>query len=216
MKFNSIMIDRDPYLLTFPGCGMLTDVLIYIESVCSGLAGEVDDDCFVYASAKDMNGNRYLSHTTLYGIQERREIDVPPETVCGWRPMLIPLDKNGKVSSCLQYMPNGKVITGGSFQYQFPGRPKQIFYSKVTFGGPLIDVVPDNAKLWIGDSNSDSNGDLQWVVWDGKLVCSRVLVRDCSLKVLADNNCVCRSLIPIDKTVEEMYSLDSRFGKVVV
>lgn len=94
-------------------------------------------------------GRTNVAPYTFNGPEEASEI-------FGWRPMLVPPDPVADV--------NGAITTGGSFYLD--GAPQSTETRALRF-------MPGQ-KLTVG--NTVEGKELHWVVWDGKLICTQVVV----------------------------------------
>lgn len=128
--------------------------------------------------AKDENAPEKLSDIILCsertGNNHRLwEISEPKDKVIPYLPMLIPLDSSlNNVSEQFQKEnPNGTKVYGGSFYVQTPdddgGWNESEEVQKTVFWHVEIDM-----KWEIWDTGKDQ---LEWFVWDGKLICQRYL-----------------------------------------
>lgn len=58
-----------------------------------------------------------------------------------------------------------------------------------------MSTVFADIDIEIADSSDDPDRNISWIVWDGKLVCSRVLIGDARLDTLySKNGCFVPSL----------------------
>lgn len=103
----------------------------------------------------------------------------------GWRPMLVPLTENGLVSGCFPKWRNGDLLRAGVFRVKDVVVP----VGNPTGGPVLKDIyLPDQERVDgsgdfyqccafdIADEDQDPETMIPWIVWDGALICSRVLI----------------------------------------
>lgn len=94
------------------------------------------------------------------------------------RPMLLPLDKDGRVDLRLISDPDGSVVEGGSFKIvKYPKDPNPQFFHRGQ--KPFITGRATDDILWITDTQEDEETILQWVVWHHCLISMETLFSIC-------------------------------------
>ena len=188
-----LIMDGEYYIQSIPTYDMMTQMRSWACGSANGFPG-MEIDCFVY-HLKDKQYRRYAA-SPYSRLLSRDEYRAPMETHCGWRPMLIPLDRYGQLSRCLKKIKNGTIVRGGTLSYgeTFCGRHQADFSDGVS-GCAVLSTVFADIDIEIADSSDDPDRNISWIVWDGKLVCSRVLIGDARLDTLySKNGCFVPSL----------------------
>lgn len=185
---QTVVIDGEPYVLMIPSYDMMTRLIVWANS-CEIMLPGMDTDCFVYQMWENRDTQAYCVYTysdLVSGRGWRAQADVR----CGWRPMLVPLNRKGIFSRCLMGTENGTIVHGGTFWHRFSDgeRFQQADFSKKFPGRPVLDNVPLFADLRFRDSCDDLSKNIPWIIWDGRLVCADVLADNCSLSTLSNRN----------------------------
>lgn len=183
--FKKIAIDGDSYFLTIPECNKLDRLLAY----CGKHEIEIDrtDSCFAWKRSKDLSGRDVALLVTNLSAYP-----VGHDGRSGWRPMLIPLDKNNKPDSYFQDK-SGKLVFGGSLACCESGRPSRHIASigKAWDARPVMPVMdPSLDAPDIVDTRPGETHHIPWMVWEGCLICTRVLIGKINVGKLLRNQSV--------------------------
>ena len=169
-------IDGDQYFLTLPTDLALVNLWKAVQ------AGEVQDvpmDHFTDYETAAFGGEpgdpRF--HSVVQGDTARGIPDIRKAEKFSWRPQLTPMKRQTiQFDPWFMSQPNGKIITGGSFRLKLGGKflpmnivrnAKQITYNYDVNGKDIL----------IGDTPDEPDCQLRWVVWDGVLICTSVLLK---------------------------------------
>lgn len=186
--FQKVTIEGDQYLLTVPECNMLDRFLDYC--VRNRLAVDSKTPCY---SWKKTYGAGPMNLRSILLVPHITGYPVTFEDHAGWRPMLVPLKQDGCPSSWFIRMKNGTVVRGGSLGCRESGRPSMHFalIEDMWDEAPVLtesDLRVDAPRIMDTQFQSDSN--IPWVVWEGRLICSRILVRDISVNKLLQSRSI--------------------------
>lgn len=169
-------IDGDQYFLTLPTDLALVNLWKAVQ------AGEVQDvpmDHFTDYETAAFGGEpgdpRF--HSVVQGDTARGIPDIRKAEKFSWRPQLTPMKRQTiQFDPWFMSQPNGKIITGGSLRIKLESR----FYPlEIVKGQDLVTYSYDinGNDLLIGDTPEDPDRQLRWVVWDGVLICTSVLLK---------------------------------------
>lgn len=181
-----VMVDGEYYIQSIPTYDMMTRLQSWAYCSEAGFSG-MEIDCFVYHMKN--NGHRRYVASPYSRLLSKSEMCAPREVHCGWRPMLVPLDQHGHLSGCLKNVRNGTIVRGGTFSYgeTFCGHTTADFSDGIS-GHPVLTTVFPDVEIEISDSCADPDKSIPWIIWDGKLVCSRVLIGDVRVDTLYSRN----------------------------
>ena len=185
---QTVVIDEEPYVLMIPSYDMMTRLIAWANRYEVTHPG-MDIDCFVYQMWENRDTRAYCAYT-YFDLEIGRARRAQDDARCGWRPMLVPLNRKGIFSHCLMGTENGTIVHGGTFWHRFSDseRFQQADFSKKFPGRPILDGVPLSTDFFFFFSCDDPSKNIPWVVWDGRLVCAGVLVDNCSLITLSNRN----------------------------
>ena len=174
---RKISLFGDPYILTIPDETRLRP----LYSSCTALRNGGHVFMFAFPCDMPVCGDRpepkVLSSDELI---RNKSIGGPLEF--GWRPMLVPLDRTGKLANCFSKKRNGELCRMGMFQVDHRDIPIVI-----DSGGPVFrDIYRTDGSdpnspyavydFDIIDADADPERMIPWVMWNGALICSRVLI----------------------------------------
>lgn len=113
---------------------------------------------------KGSSGKPPLEPTFAEIYFDKRTKTTPNLAKLGWRPMLLPMTKDGEpIYDSFGGLPNGAMLKGGSFLVNGMAMPPGGGYCEI--GGTTVTI---------GDTN-DETAPLEWILWDGALICNRLL-----------------------------------------
>lgn len=157
---------RLPYTQTLLDCAKFPDFLCNDEEIFAALVPN-EDECG-HGIKMEEGEFKHLQNVKFRKGSNRTELDKLAFNIqrqFSYRPMLIPVLKNGHFDNSLTDIPNGCLTTCFSLHInnQYITRPDVAFpYT----AGPVK----------FADSTGDRIKDLKWIVWNGMLVCDRTLL----------------------------------------
>ena len=187
--FERIWIDDEPYALVLPTYEILREMSELSQASDSEFI-DISSNCFVYHPVAASPTTKDLRLMTAFNVRDRYLVHGHANLICGWRPMLVPLTKSGEVSQCFRSVRNGTIVFGGTFQYCGTTERYRTPSPYTSLSEPVVGAIKDFSKVRLYDSNEDTMKNIPWVVWKGKLVCSRILIGKAKVQMLEDSHCL--------------------------
>lgn len=192
--FERIWIDDELYALVLPTYKILKELDDLSRGSDCGFI-DISMNCFVYYPVAASPTTKDLRLMTAFNVRDRYLVHGHANLVCGWRPMLIPLTKSGKVSKCLCSMRNGSIVCGGTFQYCGTTERYRTPSPYTALSEPVVGAVQDFSKVRLCDSSENHMKNLHWLVWNGNLICSRILIGKAKVQMLEDSHCLVKRAV---------------------